>query len=146
MSRKNTLHTQLRVGGYFFMADLLCHVVSSALGKTSPDYWLYYLTAICVDMWLILKLSDLADEMWIAHLMVINFIGVFVSAYGLVIWCLYLPPNTFNDALYAVAAIQWIRLIWVDTNGPATTTHRALHKFVHRVRSFNFTLLPNHRK
>ena len=146
MSRKNTHHTQLRVGGYFFMADLLCHVVSSSLGKTSSDYWMYYLTSICADVWLIVRLSTLADEMWVAHLMVINFIGVFVSIYGLVIWYLYMPPDTFNEALYAVAASQWIRLIWVDTNGPTTTTRRTLHKFVHCVRSFSFTLLPMHRK
>ena len=140
------LHTRLLAGVIFLTTDLVSKALSQALDPSSEDYWLYYAAASGLDCGVVFLLAQLEDALWVADLMIINGLAVLTHLYGGLIWWAYWPPRTYNYAVYALAAAQWLRLIMVDKNDKTPIRGSGVYKYVHRVRAVSCSLLPLHKR
>ena len=132
-------HTRLIIGCVFLCLDIFSHLISAYLKENySEDYWIYYFIVCFLDIYLILFLATFDNISLIADLMIINGVAVIAHFYGLIIWWLYVAPESYDYAVYLLAAIQWIRLLWIDKNDKAPVGFTGIYKYVHRVRAFNF--------
>ena len=138
--------SRLLVGIIFLFTDLISHELSQFFNPSSNIYWEYYVCATFIDCFLVMMLSKLDDEVWMADLMIINSLAVVAHLYGGLIWWAYWPPNTYNYAVEALSAAQWIRLFMVNKNDKTPMRGSGVYKYVYRMRSINFSMLSLHKK
>lgn len=142
---KSALYIRIVIGGVFLSCDILSHWVSSTLGLNSMYYWAYYLVCGVMDAFIVACLFYASDSKWVVQLMVINFIGVVFNIYGAVIWFLYLAPESYNIIIYVLAALQWVRLLWVSSDDKTPIGGNYNTKLRSNICTINFDLLSKYR-
>lgn len=104
---------RLLIAFSFIAIDYLYGIMNYGNDKYPLHY--FYLGAI--DTVILFLLPHLFGKSPLVHdLQRLNYCAVIAHFYGFCIYMLYLPPISYNVAIYFLAGLQYLRLFWINKN------------------------------
>jgi hypothetical protein len=106
--------------------DYLYGLINSGPNK----YPMHYVYLGLIDGGIFFALPKLFGKMpLIRDLQRLNYCAVIAHFYGFCIYILYFPPLTYNVAIYTLAVLQYLRLIWINKNDRYMGWYRDSHRY-----------------